>query len=213
MNSLRFLSLLLLLLLVGTTTAAAQTQYQYVVDPASRFWIEGSATTGGFTCEADDVDGYGRVVAPQPASEATQEAQIELSVPVQTFDCGNRRMNDDLRAALQSKQHPVIQYTLDEVQTIAEPTADAPYRLLATGKLTIAGTERSVTVTLNGKALADGRMEATGEVPLQMSDFGITPPTALLGLVRVRDDIQVRFQLLATVMLSASTETTPSGRF
>lgn len=210
MKSLRYIPLLLLLLLAGTTTAAAQVQYE--VDPASRFWIEGSATTGPFTCEADEVDGFGRVATSSTAEEVSA-TEVELSVPVQTFDCGNRRMNADLQEALQVDDHPVIQYTLDEVRTVGEPTADTPYQLQATGRLTIAGTERSIVVTLDGRAMADGRMQASGQVPLQMSDFGITPPTALLGLVRVHDDIQVRFRVLATVMLSASTEATSGGRF
>ncbi len=196
--TMKFLSRLLLLwVMLAGLPSLATAQVRYAVDAASRFWIEGSATTGPFTCETDAVAGSGHTTASPPSTE------VALSVPVATFDCGNRRMNADLQEAMKMDEHPLIQYALDSVRTVAG--ADTLYRLQATGVLTIAGVARPISVALEGQELADGQVQATGRVPLKMTDFGITPPTALLGLVRVRDDIHVRFHLLATVSPWATT--------
>jgi hypothetical protein len=64
--------------------------------------------------------------------------------------------------------------------------------------LTIAGTERLVSLTVQGQQRANGAYQATGSLPLLMSDFGIDPPTAMLGLIKAHDEITVRFKLIAT---------------
>jgi hypothetical protein len=51
---------------------------------------------------------------------------------------------------------------------------------------------------VQGQQRADGTYQATGSLPLLMSDFGIDPPTAMFGLIKVHDQITVRFKLIAT---------------
>jgi hypothetical protein len=41
-------------------------------------------------------------------------------------------------------------------------------------------------------------MKASGAIPLLMTDFGITPPTGLFGLIRSRNEITVRFELMVS---------------
>jgi len=43
--------------------------------------------------------------------------------------------------------------------------------------------------------LADGTIEARGEVPILMSDYGIKPPTALFGALRASNRVVVKFAL------------------
>jgi len=41
----------------------------------------------------------------------------------------------------------------------------------------------------------DGTLRAQGALPILMTDFGITPPTALFGVVRTEDRLVVKFDL------------------
>ena len=59
-------------------------------------------------------------------------------------------------------------------------------RLVATGDLTIAGTTRPLTVSLDA---VDGRVEGT--VALTQSEWGIRPYRGLMGALKVRDDVEV----------------------
>ena len=65
----------------------------------------------------------------------------------------------------------------------------------AIGGLTVAGVEREVTLNLqvlrNGPALA-----VTGSTDLLMTDFGVTPPKAMLGMLKTNPKVQVRLELL-----------------
>ena len=55
------------------------------------------------------------------------------------------------------------------------------------GEVTMAGTTRPVTFEL--QIDPDGRV--TGTVPLTQSEWGIKPYTALMGALKVRDDVEV----------------------
>ena len=43
--------------------------------------------------------------------------------------------------------------------------------------------------------LADGQYQVSGAYPMKMTDFGIEPPTALLGTMTTGDDVTINFNL------------------
>lgn len=69
--------------------------------------------------------------------------------------------------------------------TVERPGEDG--RLRVSGELTIVGTARPLSFDLNMGP--DGQVEGT--VPLKQSEWGIKPYTALMGALKVRDDVHV----------------------
>jgi len=166
----------------------------FVVEEGSRFWIEGTTTVNSFTCEAPYVAGFGTV----EAVEGETEVEAVVAVPVRAFDCGVRQMNRDLYDVLRGKEHPGIRFALDGAEALGLPDADGWAELRAWGTLTLAGTERAVTVMAQGRRFDDGRAELRGTHALRMTDFDIDPPRGPLGLIRAHNDITVRFDLVAS---------------
>lgn len=68
---------------------------------------------------------------------------------------------------------------------VERPAADG--RLAVSGELRIVGTARPLSFDLSMGA--DGHVEGT--IPLKQSDWGIKPFTALMGALKVRDDIEI----------------------
>lgn len=174
---------------------------RYTLLTNSRLAIEGTSTVDGFVCESSISVESSRKQDPVAATErgarvVSEEAGMALIVPVESFDCGKARMNRDMYKALQAASHPNVTFRLDGVEVLTSRTAaDNEYELQVAGRLSLAGAERDVVVRVVGSELADGRVRAQGAVTLLMSDFGVTPPTALLGLVRAHDRIKVAFDL------------------
>jgi polyisoprenoid-binding protein YceI len=204
-RSYRFLLCVLMVLaslLSGAQRATAQVRL--TLDDESQLWIEGSSSVNTFTCDAGTIDGTG--FFETQTSPGSREAIAEVTVPVRQFDCGKSRMNQDLYDALKAEAHPQIRFRLSKAE-LAAPATDTgayPLPLHVTGKLTIAGAERPVTLAVQGQQQPNGTYRATGSLPLLMSDFGIDPPTALLGLIKAHDKITVRFNLIATPQASSS---------
>ena len=49
-----------------------------------------------------------------------------------------------------------------------------------------------------GQAVGGNRFHVTGTVPLLMSQYGIRPPTAMMGTMRTRDAVTIRFDVTLT---------------
>lgn len=189
-------------LLAGPQPSLGQT---YTVGAGSQFWIDGTSTLGAFACEADEVGGYGRLRERRSAA-----LDAEVVIPVRSLDCGVPQMNSDLYEALQGQRHPAIRFVLGAAKA-ADPGAEGwtPFRV--SGTLRLAGTARRVTLDAEGRTLVDGRVRIRGRHPLRMTDFGIEPPTGLLGLVRAHDAIAVRFDLLAAPAAPAPAAPAPAA--
>ncbi len=182
------LGLAALLLVAGDARQATE----FAVESGSRFWIDGNATTGPYSCEATNVQGQARVL------HAPGKVVGLVAVPVESFDCGISRMNRDMRTALRSDRHPAIRFELQEAG-VAEQVADAAswVEVRAVGLLAMAGAEQLVGIRAEGRRLQDGRVQVRGSHAFRMTDFGIEPPTGLLGLVRAHDNVVARFDIVA----------------
>ncbi|GIV59584.1 YceI family protein [Rhodocaloribacter litoris] len=190
-----------MLALAGETGA----QQRVVLAEESRLWIEGQTSVNRFACEARSFAGEGvlaggNVLSGSPAkrgaSRGIQRHVARLVVPVRQFDCGKDRMNADLYEALKAETHPEIVFELEEAEVVG-PRRDSTVALRVDGRLRIAGVENDITLTVTAWPAGAGRYRARGGYPLRMSDYGVDPPRALLGLIRVQDQIVVRFDLVA----------------
>jgi polyisoprenoid-binding protein YceI len=157
-------------------------QDAFQTQPDSRFWIEGSATGTSFVCRVDSLAGTAEL-----GDSSTRSASGTLHVPVARIDCGNPRMTDDMREALNAAEHPEIRFSLTDVDV-------SPVQ--AHGTLAIAGAEQSVSIHGTLRPMETGEVRVTGSARLRLSDFGITPPTKFFGLVRVHNEIDVHFDLI-----------------
>jgi polyisoprenoid-binding protein YceI len=197
MNAARLLHFVLLGALAPLAGLPVTAQAQYTVWPDSQFWIDGTSTVNEFTCAASEVAGHGIVDEEEGAPAEQTNLHAEVVIPVRAFDCGVRQMNRDFYEALKGQAFPAVRFTLNRAEVLPAPPYAEWTPVKAWGTLTLAGEQRPVTVTAQGRRLGNGRYRIQGQHALRMTDFDIEPPTGLLGLVRAHDDIVVRFDLIA----------------
>ena len=169
-----------------------------MLGPESRLWLEGDSNVRRWSCESKlfQADAHARTgdAGAPPAVE-----RLHVSVTVSELRCGDEHMDEKLRDALKAKQHPRIDFVFTAVEAL--PGAQAgEYRLKTTGTLTVAGASKAVTMVVWAGALPDGTLFARGGLPLEMTSYGIDPPTAFLGFLRCKDRIVVRFELVARAL-------------
>jgi polyisoprenoid-binding protein YceI len=186
------LPILTLALLLATGAAHAQQPGRLAVLDASRLWIEGSTNMGGWRCNARTFDA---VVATASSAPSSRLQRIDVTVVVRALKCGNPMMDRDLYAALGAGDRRDSSRITGRFDVVAQ-AAEVDTLLQSRGSLSVAGVERSVTMAIRTERRADGSLRATGSLPVKMTDFGVTPPTPVLGVVRTRDEIVVRFDLV-----------------
>lgn len=188
-----------------------------VILPESAIEIVGSATLTKWRCRSTQVSGVieaGRAI-PQRAflsvlqtihDEVTRRSltdrinevrpRAEIKVIVDSFSCGGKGIDTDMRNALKSKEHPSIVFTfstLDSIKFMGVGMAEVG--LITTGALTVAGHREEVKIPFSVAPEPDDSYRLQGKKDFRMTTFGVTPPTALLGLIKVRDDISITFDV------------------
>lgn len=166
------------------------------LSPASRLWLEGDSTLHPYKCEATTLNAAfaWKAVAPGSSLEAALAlipASLTIRIPVAGLKSAHGGLDKNLRKALKADKHPDIVFLMADYQV---DRSSGAAQVVAQGKLTIAGVERaeSIRATLRER---DGALTLDGEQPLLMTDFGVKPPTALLGTIKAENRVVVRFHL------------------
>ena len=113
-----------------------------------------------------------------------------LKLKIENFDCGKRGINKDFRNSLKSDEYPSI-----DISLISFKQSDSLLKEVNV-LISLAGSEKIFELEFTSSYLENGIIKIEGEQKLTMSDFNIDPPRALLGLIKVRDELTIKFELL-----------------
>ena len=198
----------LVLALIACTAPITRAADPPTVQPASKLWLTGSSTMHAFTSTASKLDAVVRFDATRwnetlPKAEAIETlirehgvTGLDVTVPVTSMKSHKDGLDKNMYKALQADRHPQIRYVLSSYDVSeGKPGAMA---IDARGKVTVAGVEQDVRI--NAIATRDGdAVRLKADVPLLMTQFGIKPPTMMMGTLRTADQIVVHFDLIVGV--------------
>jgi polyisoprenoid-binding protein YceI len=166
------------------------------VQPGSRLWINGSSTVRSFECAATSFDTNIQAAPGSIAALASGEkvvTAVQVTVPATRLDCKNGTMNEHMLKALKANAHPDIVFSLASYDLARENDA---LRITLAGKLTLGGIERPVTIVTTAKEEGEGALRVTGAHEVRMTEFGLKPPSLMLGTMKVDEKVKVSFDLL-----------------
>ena len=166
------------------------------VQPGSRLWINGSSTVRSFECAATSFATDIQSAPGTLAALATGEkvvTTVEVTVPAAKLDCKNGTMNEHMLKALKAKANPNIVFTLASYDLVPQTEG---LRITLNGQLTLGGVTKPVTIAAAAKPEADGTLRVVGTHEIRMTEFGLKPPTLMLGTMKVDEKVKVSFDLL-----------------
>jgi polyisoprenoid-binding protein YceI len=188
-----------LTLLLAATFVAATERARFTPANASSITITGVSTVHEWSMSGSTIDGTidiaPEIVAAPASAEAwtsDRAALVSVKILVANITSPHDRMNRIMLDAMKAKNHPEVRYDLLEARLL-KGSPDA-FVMTTRGKLTIAGVTRDVAMDVAAARNGEKRYILTGQAPLKMTDFGITPPTAMMGTIRSADQVKVSFR-------------------
>jgi polyisoprenoid-binding protein YceI len=194
-------------LAAGAFAQAARAQgLSYALQPGSALWITGDSTLHAWGSTATKVElaatfDSAKAVSADSVAKGGLKA-LSLTLLVKGLKSGEAGLDKNMYKALKEPRAPVIAFTLLDYSTAA--AKDGSVRIRARGKLSIAGQTKETVIEGACSFSADG-LSVSGSHELLMTDFGITPPTLMLGTIKVANKIVVHYDL----KLKASSNATP----
>ena len=193
----RISTTLALLTLVPVLGAASRLGDALDLQPESRLWVAGTSTVRSFQCQAGAFDA--KVVSNDPNAVASVLAgekavsTVEVTVPAEKLDCRNGTMNEHMRKAIKAKEFPTIVF---RATTYDLAQAGDSVSVALSGSLTLGGVDRPIVVKAIGKAGPDGTLVVSGSREVRMTEFGLKPPSLMLGTMKVDEKITVGFDVV-----------------
>jgi polyisoprenoid-binding protein YceI len=185
-----------LLCLVPAAVAFSYGSAPMSLAASSRLWVDGTSTVRSWTCKATTIDATIDAGVPNASAAVLQGEKVvtnvDVRIPTAKLDCGNGTMNEHMLKALKAKENPTIAFKVSGYD-VAKGGAGVTGTLK--GELTLGGQTRPITVTAAGSAGPDGTLHVTGTHEFAMTEFGIKPPSLMMGTMKVGPKVKVGFDL------------------
>lgn len=119
--------------------------------------------------------------------------EVSIEVPVSSIKSDSKMMDSKAYKALKSERYPII--TFKSAGPLSYELKSNTFSGSVSGELTIAGVSRKIDVPVSG-SINKGVLQIQGWVNrLNMKDFNIDPPTAMMGTLKTGETVNIEFQL------------------
>jgi len=173
--------------------------HRLVVQPSSTLSIEGTTNINRYKCAISRYAGSDTLVLNEGGRNIRPVfVKGAVALDASSFDCGLALMTSDFHKAIKSKDYPAIIVDFISFERMPAYTS-APERFKGILKISLGGVTKLFEVNCAIEATDSGIIHLTGSRGFVFSDFSLTPPTRMLGIVKVREALNVSFHLQLTL--------------
>ncbi len=181
-SNFRLVFLIAALVLAGGSEVFSQTSYKLTGSPL--FKVAGGSTLHDW--EMISETGTGEAVFILENGQFKSARSLTVSFVAETLKSGTRGLDTNAYKALQTSKNKEVRFVLKEL--VGQGTS-----LTAKGDLTIAGVTKPVSFPVK-MSTSGNKLTFEGSLDTRLTNFSVTPPTALLGTVKTEDEIKLSFK-------------------
>jgi polyisoprenoid-binding protein YceI len=120
-------------------------------------------------------------------------SNVNFSCKVKDLKSESNLMDRKAYDALKADKSPEIKFIGTSVSDLV--TNNQKFTGKVKGNLTLAGQTREVVMPFSGTISSNNSISIQATASMLMSEYGITPPTAIMGTLKTGDKISVNFSL------------------
>ncbi len=190
----RVVLVLLLFILISFQPDKAVVK-KWVIQSGCSLKVDGSTNINTFSCQISD---YGKPDTIIATSTAAQQVQLNgnIKLDIQHFDCGNPIMTADLRKTLKSEKFPQLMIYFANLTKYPE----SKQNIKGTVVIVLAGVSKRFDVDYKVSSADNNFINFTGYRKINFSDFNLTPPRKLGGMIKTNNELSVVFNLRMKVL-------------
>ncbi|WBL25988.1 YceI family protein [Zunongwangia sp. HGR-M22] len=108
-------------------------------------------------------------------------SKITIEIPIKSLKSGKGGMDKNAYKALNEDDYPKVKFTSKEVQS---------NKII--GNLTMNGKSKTISIPVSIKN-SNQNIKISGKQTINMTDYGVEPPTALMGTIKTGEEVTVNF--------------------
>ena len=122
---------------------------------------------------------------------------FEVTIAAKSLASPKDGLDKNMHKALKADEHPEISFNLLRFESRPAPAAG----LRAIGVLRVAGVDRQVAIDIATER-KDATLLVRGTLALLMTDFGISPPKAMMGMLKTDPKVTITFDVAVAANLT-----------
>ena len=184
---------ILLLSLLAFTSARRNDYHNLSLVFSSSINITGKSNVRPFSCKTSTIYEHDTLdIRYMNEDNIYRFENVVIEIDLNGFDCGNPFVDKDFGKLLQKDKYPTLKIYLKQI-TLDETLAGINLSGIADLEIEIAGIIKHYDMKFNS-SIINGKGLVEGELELNISDFNLTPPKKLLGLIKVSEEILIEFR-------------------
>jgi hypothetical protein len=174
--------------------------YKVVLSEGSKLSILGRTNVNHFQCK------YTQAIHPDVIQVSVRSAGDALYfnnafIRLETihFKCGPSQMNQDLQDFLKVKEYPYATIRLLKLCLTGEQMMNKPpQKAMSEMEITLAGVTKKYHIPVTISTEGEEHL-FSGSLDLNICDFNLDPPVVMMGLIRVKEEVKINFNLRACI--------------
>jgi len=189
-------TILLIVITIVFVSASIDSQNKYILMNDYTVTIKGTSNLHDWNEKVQIVSGNGAVT--QNADGSFNLDGISIRMKVNSIKSGEGSIMDNKTySALKADSYPEIIFTL--TAPVKSISSSAEKIIFAKGNLTIAGVTKSVDMQVKVWMKESGKLTFQGAQIIKMSDYNISPPSALFGTLKTGNELTIDFKTNFTI--------------
>jgi hypothetical protein len=166
----------------------------WVIMQGSSLSVNGTTNINSFQC---DINNYYRpdtltLLRGMPKGQLVP-MNGKLNLEIEAFDCHNRMMTADLRKTLKAKIYPILAVKFVSINSF--PDFKNPTKITGIVDINLSGVSKRFEINYLFTGDEKQAVHLKGNQKIHFSDFNLTPPSKLGGVIRANDELLVEFRL------------------
>ena len=189
MKKIYFASFLLISMVYGNQYSTAQQSFR-LVPTNSSMTIEGTSSLHDWEMNVEKLSCLLNATVGNPSMSIQS---VTFTAESSSISSHSSLMDSKAHDALKTKKYPEIRFRI--TSSLKVPVKDGSFQGIAEGELTLAGITRKISLPYKGKIAGKDNITITGSEKIDMTEYDIEPPTAMLGTLKTGKEVVISFSL------------------
>lgn len=180
-------SILLIAIVSTLNPASAQVKFSLV---KANLDVAGTSTLHNWEMKSSKASASA-LFTMSAANRISDIKNLQLTTKVSDLKSESSGLDKNAYIAMKATDNPSMTYSANDISI--STTDGINYSIKVNGKLTMAGATKPLDFTANGKMNADKSFTVSGSKALDMTAWGIKPPSFMMGAMKTGKDVTLKF--------------------
>ena len=172
---------------------------KWTIEKSSTITVTGKSNVNEFNCQVPGYYQTDTIFVSQLSSGKDVRLSGDLEVDVFKFDCHSKMITKDLRKTLKADQYTKLKIRILTLEHLPESQFTAQC-IKGMVEVELAGARKVLQIPYVFVNNGPNGYLLNGTKTFYFSDFNLTPPRKLAGIVQVKDEFLVDFKLKVNII-------------